>query len=219
MDDNDREDKPEETPAPPLSAEFLSGGTAAGLEKIRARLLDLTNRNRLLNFRHSSASSIRIVDADLNVVFARLLNDEAVPFRAVPEPPLPPHQSDTDGSEEEMAKPIAADHAESLGWNTSYDLTKPTRHNADSRFLPALHYVEDLETLTRKIGSAAKTVIEESGTNMLYLTLGFLEWYESDDSRQAHIAPLLTIPVALNRAATKGKGFEATLEYSGCSPN
>ena len=215
MDEDDREDKLDETPAPPLSAEFLSGGTAAGLEKIRARLLDLTNRNRLLNFRHTSASSIRIVDADLNIVFARLLDDEALPLRAVPEPLLPPHQSDGDGPDEEMAKPIAADHAESLGWNTSYDLTKPTRHNTDSRFLPALQYVEDLETLTRKIGSAAKTVIEESGTNMLYLTLGFLEWYESDDSRQAHIAPLLTIPVALNRAATKGKGFEATLEYSG----
>jgi hypothetical protein len=40
MDDNDREDKPDETPAPPLSAEFMSGGTAAGLEKIRARLAD-----------------------------------------------------------------------------------------------------------------------------------------------------------------------------------
>jgi len=212
---NDSDEKPDVNPAPPLSAEFLSGGTAAGLEKIRARLLDLTNRNRLLNFRHTSASSLRIVDADLNVVFARLLNEEAVPLRAVPEPPLPLLQSGSGSPDEGMAKPIAADHAESLGWTTSYDLTTPSRHNADSRFLPALHYVEDLETLTRKIGSAAKTVIEESGTNMLYLTLGFLEWYESDDSHQAHIAPLLTIPVALNRAATKGKGFEATLEYSG----
>jgi hypothetical protein len=90
-----------------------------------------------------------------------------------------------------------------------------SRHNADSRFLPVLHYVEHLETLTRKVGSAAKTAIEESGTNMLYLTLGFLEWYESDDSRQAHLAPLLTVPVALNRQGTKGKAFEASIEYSG----
>lgn len=86
---NDSDEKPDANPAPPLSAEFLSGGTAAGLEKIRARLLDLTNRNRLLNFRHSSASSIRIVDADLNVVFARLLNSEEVPFRPVPERAAP----------------------------------------------------------------------------------------------------------------------------------
>lgn len=50
---------------------------------------------------------------------------------------------------------------------------------------------------------------------MLYLTLGFLEWYESDDSRQPHLAPLLTVPVALNRQGAKGKAFEASLEYSG----
>jgi hypothetical protein len=208
----DDHEKLDTTPAPPLSAEFLSGGTAAGLEKIRARLLDLTNRNRLLNFRHTIASSLRIVDAELDAVFARLLNGEEIPFRPVSEPKLPPVESSDEG---EIAKPLAADHAESLGWYTSYDLTTPSRHNADSRCLPVLHYVEDLETLTRKIGSAAKTAIEESGTNMLYLTLGFLEWYESDDSRQTHIAPLVTVPVALNREAAKGKGFEATLEYSG----
>jgi hypothetical protein len=52
------EENADAAPSPRLSAEFLSGGTAAGLEKIRARLLDLTNRNRLLNFRHTRASSI-----------------------------------------------------------------------------------------------------------------------------------------------------------------
>src|SRR5437867_9961970 len=100
MDESDNEEKSQATRAAPLSAEFLSGGTAAGLEKIRARLLDLTNRNRLLNFRHTSASSLRIVDADLNVVFARLLNEEAVPLRAVPEPPLPPLQSGSGSPDE-----------------------------------------------------------------------------------------------------------------------
>src|ERR1051325_11388210 len=160
MNNNDREEKPDVTAAPPLSPEFLSGGTAAGLEKIRGRLLDLTNRNRLLNFRHTSASSIRVVDADLDMVFGRLFNNEALPFRPVPEPNLLASQIDI--TDDHTDKPLAADFAESLGWNTSYDLTKPSNHNADSQFLPVLHYVDDLETLTRKIGSAAKTVIEES---------------------------------------------------------
>jgi hypothetical protein len=92
---------------------------------------------------------------------------------------------------------------------------RPSRQNADSRCLPVLHYIEDLETLTRKVGSPAKTVIEESGTNMLYVTLRFLEWYESDHSRQTHLAPLLTILVAPNRHAAKDKGFRAAIEYSG----
>ena len=72
-----------------------------------------------------------------------------------------------------------------------------------------------MEALTRKIGSAAKTAIEESGTNMLHLTLGFLEWYESEDSRQPRLAPLLTVPVALERGRAKAKAFECTIEFSG----
>jgi len=53
---------------PPISADFLTGSTETGLERIRTRLLDLTNRNKLLNFRHSPASSMRVVDARLDTV-------------------------------------------------------------------------------------------------------------------------------------------------------
>jgi hypothetical protein len=216
MDENDNKDKPETEPAPPLSTEFLTGGTADGLEKLRARLLDLTNRNRLLNFRHTSASSLRIVDADPDAVFARLMDGQELTLRHVPDPDPSP-ESEIEGVDQNTSpsKPIAADYAESLGWRTSYDLTLPSAHNATSQVLPVLHYLEDLDTRVRKIGSAAKTAIEESGTNMLYLTLGFLEWYESDDSEQTHLAPLLTVPVALNRGGAKGKGFKASIEYSG----
>src|SRR5262245_13599570 len=111
MDDNDPEQEADVTPAPTLSAAFLSGGAVAGLEKIRARLLDLTNRNRLLNFRHT-ASSIRVVDTDPEVVFTRLLNNEEMPFRSVPEPDLALAEPET--PDNETNKPVAADHAESL---------------------------------------------------------------------------------------------------------
>lgn len=165
MGESDNKTDVETTPAAPLSPEFLGGGTAAGLEKLRARLLDLTNRNRLLNFRHSNASSLRIVDADLNAIFSRLIDGEEIPFRHVPEPDTSP-ESETDGVDETapISKPLAADYAESLGWNTSYDLNSPSPRNAASQFLPVLLYVDDLETKTRKIASAANTAIEESGT-------------------------------------------------------
>ncbi len=200
MDADSTEGKPKPDGSAKLSPEFFSGNTRLGLEKIRTRLLDLTNRNRLLNFRHSAASSLRIVDVDLDGVFRRLLDGERLPFLYVPEPSEPPI-------------PSATDHAANLGWNTSYDLEG--NEHARSRELPVLLYFEGLESLTRKLGSAARTAIEESGTNMLYLTFGFLEWYESDDSQQSRFVPLLTIPVALERGGNRGKGFHCTLEYSG----
>src|ERR1041385_2853154 len=78
----------------------------------------------------------------------------------------------------------------------------------NAKSLPVLLYQEKLDTVSRKIATAAKTAIEESGTNMLYLVFGFLEWYESDDSQQPHLAPLVTMPVALERNGTKGQVLE-----------
>ena len=63
---------------------------AAGLDKLRARLLDLSNRNRLLNFkfpqRRLSRKQLRFVEADLALVLKRLRAEEEFGFRAVPYP-------------------------------------------------------------------------------------------------------------------------------------
>lgn len=50
---------------------------------------------------------------------------------------------------------------------------------------------------------------------MLYLVFGFLEWYESDDSTQPRLAPLIVLPVSIERTGGKGRGVETVLEYSG----
>jgi len=71
-DDNNRE----AAAAPELSEEFSLGSVDAGLEKIRTRLLDLTARNRLLNFRHPKASSLRFVDTALDTVFKELVDGD-----------------------------------------------------------------------------------------------------------------------------------------------
>src|SRR6267154_2583187 len=144
----------------PISADFLTGSTEVGLDRIRTRLLDLTNRNKLLNFRHSKSSSLRVVDVAIDPLFGRLRDSEKLSFLPVPEP-------DVETGEE---LPAAADYAAELDWNTSFDLD--SAENQNKEFLPVLHYHEQLDTVSRKIASAAKTAIEESGTNMLYLVFG-----------------------------------------------
>jgi len=187
---------------PNISADFLTGSTEVGLDRIRTRLLDLTNRNKLLNFRHSNVSSLRVVDVPIDTVFGRLRDNEKLAFLPVPDPDI-----------EGIERPAAKDYATELDWNTSFDLDAVKDDNAQS--LPVLHYHEQLDTISRKIATAAKTAIEESGTNMLYLVFGFLEWYESDDSEQAHLAPLVVVPVTIERTGGRGKAVETVLEYSG----
>ncbi len=191
-----------EAPAPNISPEFLTGSTETGLDRIRTRLLDLTNRNKLLNFRHSNASSLRVVNVSIDSVFRTLRDNEKLSFQPVPAAPY--------GGE----PPPAKDYAEEIGWNSSFDL-EPTAEEDITKSLQVLHYQEKLDTVCRKIATAAKTAIEESGTNMLYLVFGFLEWYESDDSKQPHLAPLIILPVTIERAGGRGRAVESVIEYSG----
>jgi very-short-patch-repair endonuclease len=235
--------EPVEPPAPGISPDFLTGSTELGLDRIRTRLLDLTNRNKLLNFKHSNASSLRVVDASLDDAFQRLRDNEKVAFEPVPEPdyeiddeapkakrhwrpergrpdaaPMPgllEQLGDKDGQQQQTSrkgKPTAKDHAETLGWNTSYDLDDDAQEDVVCR---VLHFHEQLDTVSRKIATAANTAIEESGTNMLYLVFGFLEWYESDDSKLPRLAPLITLPVSIERSGGKGKSVEVVIEYTG----
>ena len=143
-----------------------------------------------------------MVEVPIDSVFAQILDNEKLSFSPVPE-------AEMRGGE----KPLAKDYADELGWNISFDLDEET-DNRKVQKLPVLHYQESLDTVSRKIASAAKTAIEESGTNMLYLVFGFLEWYESGDSEQPHLAPLVVVPVAIERAGGKGRAVEAVLEYS-----
>src|SRR5262245_65082792 len=85
MDHDDRDDEREE--APQISSEFTSGTVDSGLRAMRARLLDLTGRNRLLNFRHSPKSTLRFVDAPIEGIFERLLDGDKLEIEEVPEPP------------------------------------------------------------------------------------------------------------------------------------
>ncbi|MGB6324366.1 MAG: DUF4011 domain-containing protein, partial [Methylocella sp.] len=50
---------------------------------------------------------------------------------------------------------------------------------------------------------AAKTAEEERGVNILFLALGFLRWYEDEESDGPRDAPLILLPVSLVRDARR----------------
>ena len=178
-----------------IVGEIFSGGIAVAeaIERLRTRLLDLSSRNRLLNYRHPKGRSVQIADEpNVNLVFDRLLDGKSVPFKHVPEP---------DPDSYEGKRPETRLRAARLGISTSFEFS-PNPEGADGhrlRGIQTLLYPVDLERQLRKIASEAKTAIEETGTNMLFMVFGFLEFYDSDDSDRAMLAPLLSLPVTLVR--------------------
>jgi very-short-patch-repair endonuclease/polyhydroxyalkanoate synthesis regulator phasin len=49
----------------------------------------------------------------------------------------------------------------------------------------------------------ARTLLEEQGVNTLFLALGYVEWYEADSSQDLRRAPLVLVPVQLERSSAR----------------
>lgn len=199
------------------------------LEQIRNRLLDLTARNRLLNFKHGRGAYIRIIDELPDQLCDLLLTEEELEFLAVPEPTREQlieagylKIEEETGDEVRIKKdPTALEWAKWLKLETDYELPMPTENDeADKhqdKAIQSLLFPYEMETQLRKVRNNAETAIEETGANILFLSFGFLEWFESNDSDVARLAPLFLVPVKLNRGKlNKNSGtYVYTLNYTG----
>jgi thymidylate kinase len=83
--------------------------------------------------------------------------------------------------------------------------------------LQTLLYPEQLDKVVRRIQSEARTAVEESGINMLFLCLGFLKWSDADTSDIFYHAPLIMLPIAIERDKVDAKTGYAkfVIKYTG----
>ncbi len=173
---------------------------AEKLDKARVELLDLSARNRLLNMPRSgkSARTIEIVDEISSEIF-RLLVREGKLFTFVAG-----KSARTEG-----------DEADTEAYEIT-DLAQPDDDVVDERGVFSRHADTRLQTRLTPQGLQkrllelyfdARTLEEEQGVNILYLTLGTLKWVDPANAANIRHAPLLLIPVSLDRgnAAEKFK--------------
>jgi Protein of unknown function (DUF4011) len=163
------------------------------LERARKELLELTTRNRLLNTprRRPRAATIEVVDERSDQIFDLLVrHHRKLGFVARPE------ESGGEASDQTI-DPFA-------------DLAPPDDEDLDEAGIAARHRdawlqrtlsPERLQRALLKLYHDARTAYEERGVNVLYLALGFLEWREAPNSDQPRHAPLLLIPLELERGS------------------
>ena len=139
------------------------GSITQALEQLRTRLLDLSGRNALLNYKHPKNRSVQFVgQKDVSIIFERLyLESKDVLIKYVPEPDLDYY----DGK-----KPEAKQFAKDFGIDISLESSKSSNSSASHKLtgLQTLQYPTELERQMRKLASEANTAIEETGSNMLF---------------------------------------------------
>ncbi len=185
----------------------------------------------MLNFSHGRGGYIRIVDELPDQLCNLLLAEEELEFLPIPEPTreqlIEAGYVKIDAVTEQEVRvkkdPTAAEWAKWLNIKTDYELPEPLESDAPDKYqdkaIQTLLFTYEMETRLRSLRNKAETAIEETGGNILYLSFGFLEWYESHDSDKARLAPLFLVPVTLNRgklnkeAGTYVYTLNSTLSY------
>jgi very-short-patch-repair endonuclease len=200
----------------------------AALKNLRKRLLDLTARNRLINFRHTKRRSLRIIDELPNRLAEKILAETEMRFLPVVEPTREELietgyieiDAETGHEVRLMKGPTAEEWAKHLGMSTNYEVPEPSSvepaDNHTSNTIQTLLYPYELETRLKGLLQISESAIQEMGANILYLSFGFLEWFDSNHDK-ARIAPLFLLPVRLlkGRLNRKTKTYEYRLTYSG----
>lgn len=155
-------------------------------------------RNQLLNFRPRTGV-IKVVDEISTEIYDILvLQEKKMQFLPKPEN----NQESMDEESEETATDELDEEDSDILWELpSPDLEVDDRHK--DLFLQTQLEPKELQRRSFNIFQRAKTVFEEQGYNILYLALGLLEWTEAEHSNDIKKAPLILIPVQMERKGVK----------------
>lgn len=166
---------------------------------LREKLLDLTLRNPMLNFRPSRRNGVLLEGELSEHVWRRLVENEArLRFQGKPDPRrLPDAHATQDGGLYDYGDPVSLaflrERAEEELQASLIDASRPLDQLDD--VLQAADTQTVLERKLLNIRRLARTSEEELGINTLFLAMGALDWTDADG--RTCRAPLIFIPVDL----------------------
>lgn len=149
------------------------------IELARKHLLDLSRRNRMINYRVSKRRTVMIINPDLQGVFDGLVKEERIIS----------FKSDNPKDDESYTKPIV------LPWPTN------SKTSTKVKQLIAPMTQEQLQSKLHEVSKQSKSFFEEQGYSILYMALGMVKWKTSKSAIETSRAPLLLVPVELRRSS------------------
>ena len=185
----------------------LVPGMGTAIEHLRQQLIDIGKRNRLTNapVGKDRAKQLDIEDERSDEVFRILyLQGRKMYFKACR------GEADTESDSEPEDRIFVPGDAEASD-------SEPAAHHVDS-YLQTRLTAERLQKRLLTLFRDAESMEEEQGISVLFLALGFLRWYESEASEVERFAPLILLPVDLERDSARGR-FKLSYRDQDLEPN
>ncbi|MBA3631295.1 MAG: DUF3320 domain-containing protein [Acidobacteria bacterium] len=181
----------------------------------KSKLLDLSKRNRALNFKINKVSTITIIE-ELPIEIFKLLcgQKKSLKFKPSDEPETKVENEfiEADVLFDEIEDDTSQTTESQLSLFVPYNTENLTASHTDD-FLQTNSSAEKLDKSLRRLEEQARTIVEEQGVNALFLALGMLHYKESKDSEVFFKAPMILVPVELSRkSAREGFAVKATDE-------
>jgi very-short-patch-repair endonuclease len=176
-------------PLPPVRAEerVQEETPETRIDTWSRKLLDLTKRNSLLNF-SDRAVAIKLFCPDIAAMEDMLAAGNRFRFLSAEESPLNDKERD----------------AENFKLQTGSDLHRQyALDQLSNNVLVANQGQSRLEKSGIELFRKAKNDLEEGGSNTLFLALGMLKWKENPEDDRSYRAPLIMIPVFLERKSAR----------------
>jgi hypothetical protein len=171
------------------------------LELARRDLLELTTSNRLLSTprEKTPGAAIRIVDESSADIF-RILIHEGTSLRFEEGSPIDKSSARQSHGDQDSEFDSDSEFA------TETETSGRTQNSAADDVLHTTLTSEELDRRLQTLLDDSATLMQEQGVNVLYLALGFLKWFEIDAPETPRYAPLLLVPVVLEKGRS-GKRY------------
>ena len=156
--------------------------------KWKEKLIDLSKRNRLLNFKTTKNAVIQIIDEQPPEIYRKLVqNIESMEFL--------PIKADKDNKPSAELNTGVEFKVQEF---KEYEIKNLEKKHSD-KYLQTKLSADDLNKTLRKISSTAKSTNDDLGYNVLFMSLGSIIWYEKDNIEEKNEAPLILVPVEIKR--------------------
>lgn len=191
------EDHPSALPLPAMPAfDSLPADTveekpttaSSRIDRWQKKLLDLTLRNRLLNF-PDSQKTIPFLCTDVSYLEDRLSSGSLIRLISLPD------QNPVGERDEALFRETRGE-----------DLQRQFATEALGRDeLPSKLHAKELEKRLIELHRQVKNDFAEGGSNTLFLAVGFLRWKKKPEDERSYRAPLLLVPVKLERKSASSR--------------
>lgn len=160
--------------------------TQTRIDRWTQKLLDFSARNRLLNIPRASRQVIRLMCSRIGDLEDKIAADKTITIRSI---------ADSMGEkalDDLLNGRMTKDQCTSI-------IDAELSHRRLCVMMPPREVVRRLTDLLHE----ARTNLEESGVNTLFLTIGELQWMEpgTGAERKSYRAPILLVPVRLERVS------------------